>query len=93
MAKDKEINVILVASYDRFSRTGPEGIMTKAYLKAKGIYVVSATQATDPDSAAGTFMENIIFLFNQFENSLRRDKAVIGMTDCLRRVIGFPNRH
>lgn len=35
MAKDKEINVILVASYDRFIRTGPEGIMTKAYLKAK----------------------------------------------------------
>ena len=30
-------------------------------------------------------MENIIFLFNQFENSLRRDKAVIGMTDCLRK--------
>ena len=85
VAKDKEINVILVASYDRFSRTGPEGIMTKAYLKAKGIYVVSATQATDPDSAAGTFMENIIFLFNQFENSLRRDKTVIGMTDCLRK--------
>ena len=85
VAKDKEINVILVASYDRFSRTGPEGIMTKAYLKAKGIFVVSATQATDPDSAACTFMENIIFLFNQFENSLWRDIAVIGMTDCLRK--------
>mgnify|MGYP002224007905 CR=1 FL=1 len=37
--------------------------MTKAYLKAKGIYVVSATQAIDPDSAAGTFMENMIFSF------------------------------
>lgn len=82
VAKDKEINVILVASYDRFIRTGPEGIMTKAYLKAKGIYVVSATQAIDPDSAAGTFMENMIFLFNQFGNSLRRDKAVVSMTDC-----------
>ena len=35
VAKDKEINVILVASYDRFSRTGPEGIMTKAYFKSK----------------------------------------------------------
>ena len=85
VAKDKEINVILVASYDRFIRTGPEGIMTKAYLKAKGIYVVSATQAIDPDSAAGTFMENMIFLFNQFGNSLRRDKAVVSMTDCQRK--------
>jgi DNA invertase Pin-like site-specific DNA recombinase len=71
VARDKEINIILVYSFDRFSRTGTEAIMTKAYLKTKGIYVVSATQATDPDSAAGEFMENIIFLFNQFENSLR----------------------
>ena len=85
VARDKEINIILVYSFDRFSRTGTEAIMTKAYLKTKGVYVVSATQATDPDSAAGEFMENIIFLFNQFENSLRRDKSVTGMTGCLKR--------
>ena len=84
VAKDKEINIILVYSFDRFSRAGNEAIMTKAYLKTKGVYVVSATQATDPDSAAGEFMENIIFLFNQFENNLRKDKCVTGMTECLR---------
>ena len=49
VARDKEINIILVYSFDRFSRAGYEAMMTKAYLKAKGIYVVSATQATDPD--------------------------------------------
>ena len=85
VASDKEINIILVYSFDRFSRSGNEAIMTKAFLKTKGVYVVSATQATDPDSAAGEFMENIIFLFNQFENTLRRDKAVTGMTECLKR--------
>ena len=85
VSKDKEINIILVYSFDRFSRAGIEAMVTKAYLKAKGIYVVSATQRTDPDSAAGTFMENIIFLFNQFENELRRDKAVMGMTECIKR--------
>ena len=85
VAKDKEINIILVYSFDRFSRAGMEAMMTKAYLKAKGVYVVSATQQTDPDSAAGEFMENIIFLFNQFENNLRRDKAVMGMTECIKR--------
>ena len=85
VARDKEINIILVYSFDRFSRAGLEAATTKAYLKAKGIFVVSATQATDPDSAAGEFMENIIFLFNQFENNLRRDKAVTGMTECLKR--------
>ena len=71
VAKDKEINVILVASYDRFIRTGPEGIMTKAYLKAKGIYVVSATQAIDPDSAAGTFMENMIPRYKIIRKQIR----------------------
>ena len=60
--------------------------MTKAYLKSKGIYtyVISETQATDSDSAAGAFIENILFLFNQFENDLRRDKCVMGMKECLR---------
>ena len=85
VATDRDINVILVYSFDRFSRAGHEAIMTKAYLKSKGVYVISATQPTDPDSCAGEFMENILFLFNQFENSLRRDKAVTGMTACLQR--------
>lgn len=85
VAADRDINIILVYSFDRFSRAGNEAIMTKAYLKSKGVYVISATQQTDPDSAAGEFMENILFLFNQFENSLRRDKAVTGMTACLQR--------
>ena len=85
VAADRDINVILVYSFDRFSRAGNEAIMTKAYLKSKGVYVISATQPTDPDSCAGEFMENILFLFNQFENSLRRDKAVTGMTACLQR--------
>lgn len=85
VAKDREINMILVHSFDRFSRAGNEAIVTKAFLKSKGIYVISATQKTDPDSAAGEFMENIFFLFSQFENSLRRDKCVAGMTECLRK--------
>ena len=85
VAANRDINIILVYSFDRFSRAGNEAIMTKTYLKTKGVYVISATQQTDPDSAAGTFMEDILFLFNQFENSLRRDKAVTGMTACLKR--------
>ncbi len=85
VAADREINMILVYSFDRFSRAGYEAIMTKAYLKSKGIYVISATQPIDTDSIAGEFMEDILFLFNQFENSLRRDKAVTGMTACLQR--------
>ena len=85
VAKDNEINVILVYSFDRFSRAGDEAIMTKAYLKSKGIYVVSATQATDPDTAAGELMENLLFLFNKFENQMRRDKTYGGTIASLQR--------
>ena len=85
VAKDKEINIILVYCFDRFCRTDLEGMMTKAYLKAKGIYVVSATQLTDPDSAQGELMENIYFIMSKFENQMRRDKAILGMTKCIER--------
>lgn len=85
VAKDKEINVILVYSFDRFSRAGDEAIMTKAYLRSKGIYVISATQATDPDTAAGQLMENMLFLFNKFENQMRRDKTYGGTIASLQR--------
>ena len=85
VAMDKEINIILVYSFDRFSRAGDEAIATKAFLKSKGIYVVSATQATDHDTAAGEFMKNMLFVFNQFENQMRRDKTYGGTIACLQR--------
>ena len=47
VAADPEINIILVYSFDRFSRAGAEAIATKAFLKSKGVYVISATQQTD----------------------------------------------
>ena len=79
----KRINTIIVYSLDRFSRTGPEAMVTKEYLKSKGISIVSVTQPIDNNNAAGTFMENIIFLFSQFENNLRKDKCTAGMIACL----------
>ena len=47
---DRDINIILVYSFDRFSRAGYEAMMTKAYLKSKGVYVISATQPIDTDT-------------------------------------------
>ena len=85
VAKDREINIILVYSFDRFSRTGDEAIMNKAFLKSKGIYLISATQRTDPDSASGKLFEDMLLLFSQFDNSMRRENAVAGMTRCLQR--------
>ena len=85
VAKHKRVNAILVYSYDRFSRAGAEAIMTKAYLKSKGISVISATQPIDNDTEVGELMENMLFLFNQFENNLRKGKCTAGMIECLER--------
>lgn len=79
VSSNRQINTILVYSFDRFSRAGAEAMMTKAYLKAKGISVISVTQPIDDDNVAGEFMQNLIFLFNQFENNLRKDKCTAGM--------------
>ena len=83
VSQHEHITVILCYSFDRFSRAGVEGMVTKQYLKAKGIRVVSVTQPIDDDNAAGEFMQNIIFLFSQFENNLRRSKCMAGMIACL----------
>lgn len=83
VSRHRHINTILVYSYDRFSRAGAEAIITKAYLKSKGINVVSVTQPIDNDTIAGELMENMLFLFNQFENNLRKDKCTAGMIECL----------
>ena len=83
VSMNKRINIILVYSYDRFSRAGAEAIVTKAFLKTKGISVISVTQPIDSDNMAGEFMENMLFLFNQFENNLRKQKCTAGMLQCL----------
>lgn len=49
----RNINTILVYSFDRFSRAGAEGMVTKQYLKSKGVTVISVTQPIDNDNAAG----------------------------------------
>ena len=81
----RQVNTILVYSFDRFSRAGAEGIVTKAILKSKGITVISVTQPTDPESSSGEFMEGITFLFNEYENNLRKEKCAAGMKECLER--------
>ncbi len=81
----RRVNTILVYSFDRFSRAGAEGIATKAYLKRKGVTVISVTQPTDPDSSAGKFMEDITFLYSQYENDQRKDRCTAGMKACLER--------
>jgi site-specific DNA recombinase len=80
----KSIGFVIVYSYDRFSRSGPGGAFISHELKQKGIQVISATQSVDYSDPSGNFMEGIYHLFSQFDNQLRRDKSMTGMTEKLK---------
>ena len=50
VAADRDINILLISSFDRLSRDGNEAAMMIDYLRSKGVYVISATQPTDFDN-------------------------------------------
>ena len=81
----KDIGYIIVYSYDRFSRTGANGAYISDQLKKQGIVTISATQEVDTSTSAGSFQQNLYYMFSQFDNELRRDKSVSGMQERLRK--------
>ena len=96
--RNKEIDTIIVYSYDRFSRTGPNGAYISHQLMKSGVKTLSATQEVDPSSPSGSFQQNLYYIFSQFDNELRKDKSVTGMKERLRQgywlykpVIGYSN--
>lgn len=79
------VGYIIVYSYDRFSRTGANGAYISDQLKRQGIVTISATQEVDTSTSAGSFQQNLYYMFSQFDNELRRDKSVSGMQEKLRK--------
>ena len=82
--RNKKIDTIIVYSYDRFSRTGPNGAYISQQLLKNGVKTLSATQEVDPLSPSGSFQQNLYYIFSQFDNELRKDKSVTGMKERLR---------
>ena len=82
--RNKEVDTIIVYSYDRFSRTGPNGAYISQQLLKNGVKTLSATQEVDPLSPSGSFQQNLYYMFSQFDNELRKDKSVTGMKERLR---------
>lgn len=83
--RQPEVAYIIVYSYDRFSRTGANGSYITEQLKKRGILVVSATQEVDASTSAGSFQQDMFFLFSKFDNEIRRDKCVSGTREKLRK--------
>src|SRR5205814_3460845 len=74
---------IIVYSLDRFSRTGDNAIWLSRQLRELGVQIISVTQPIDTKNPAGVLQQNILFLFSQYDNDLRRQKTIAGMKEKL----------
>ncbi len=82
--RTKNINYVIVYSYERFSRSGINGAsIADDLLKKYGVITLAITQELDPTTPSGSFQQKILFLFGQMDNELRRDKVVTGMKELL----------
>lgn len=81
--RNPDINVILIDRFDRFSRTGAQGIITKEVLKKNGKYIISASEEIDPDSVSGEMIQDFRLLFAKLENTTRAIEIVKGMKECI----------
>lgn len=83
-----KVNQILVYALDRFSRTGGAAIKIATDLREKyGVEVFAVTQPTDTSIPSGAFTQNIQLLFSEFDNQLRRQRVIAGMTEKFRQGI------
>lgn len=77
-----KVSHILVYTLDRFSRTGGGAIKLADELREKyGVMVFAVTQPTDTSNASGQLQQNMYLLFSQYENTLRRQRAMAGMKE------------
>lgn len=74
------ITCILAFFVDRFSRTGGAAIKLAQDLREKyGVIVYAVTQPSDTTNSSGVLHQNIQLLFSEYDNQLRKEKAVAGM--------------
>ena len=86
--KNKKVTHIFVYLLDRFSRTGGGAIKLAKDLREKyGITIIAVTQPIDTSNPGGVFQQNIQFLFSEYDNQLRRQRAMAGIREKLQRGI------
>ena len=97
---DKSISSVLVYCYDRFSRSGTNGIFLMENLRSLGIRIISISQEIDTETPTGVFQENLFMLLSKLDNDMRKDKSMSGTKSMLRKgywpyapPIGYSNRN
>ena len=83
--RNKNIGYIIVYSFERFTRTGAEGILLTEKLREAGVMVISATQDVDYSTYTGAFQRDMFFAWGKMDNEMRRDKCMTGMRERLRK--------
>lgn len=78
-----KVSYIVVYSLERFSRTGDNAIWLSRQLRELGISIISVTQPIDTSNPAGVLQQNILFLFSQYDNDLRKQKSMEGTREKL----------
>lgn len=82
--KSKEkISRIMVASVDRFSRSGANAIYIADQLRKENIKIFAVTQPSDTYTANGKMQQNMQFIFSEYDNDLRREKCTSGTKEML----------
>lgn len=83
-----KISHVLVFMLDRFSRTGGGAIKLAEDLRNKyGVEIYAVAQPTDTSHPSGIFQQNIHFIFSQYDNELRKQRALTGMKEKFNRGI------
>ncbi len=77
-----KVSHILVYTLDRFSRTGGGAIKLAEELREKyGVTVFAVTQPADTSNPSGVLQQSVHFIFSQYDNQLRKQRAVAGMKE------------
>lgn len=85
-ANKGKITHLIVYKFDRFSRNLDDHLWLRKELIKYGATVKSVTEATD-DTLAGRLQENILAVFNEYDNSLRADRSLNGMKEKVKKGI------
>ena len=83
--KDTSVAGILVYSYDRFSRSGANGIFLLENLQKLVVRIVAITQEVDSSTPTCNFQQNLYMLLSKLDNDMRRDKSISGTKSILRK--------
>lgn len=83
--KNKEkVTHVLGYLLDRFSRSGDGALRLSKELREKyGVIIIAVTQPIDTSNPGGVFQQNLQFLFSQYDNELRGQKAMAGIKEHL----------